>query len=394
MLCENTCSGFFYFSMAKKLTQEEFIEKAKEKHGNKYDYSKTKYVNARTPVTIICPIHGEFTQSACTHLLGHGCDKCGREKTIMSRKNNTEAFIEQLKEKFGDGYDYSEVVYIDQYTPVVITCKKHNYTFHGAPKELKERKTLCPKCSQNYSPTTDEFIERAKSVHGDKYDYSKTKYEKNNKEVCIICPEHGEFWQTPANHVNQKHGCKECGLIKMGKSHNKTTEQFIEKARLVHGDLYDYSNTVYTKRENNVNIICKIHGPFTQTAGNHLCGGGCKECLNSHLEEKIRVLLQNNKIKYEYEKRFEWLKNVGPMTIDFYLPEYNIAIECQGEQHYRPVKYFGGPGELVKDMKRDKVKEKLLLEHEITPIYFSAEKYRDDALTEVEEVLNKILEKK
>ena len=95
-----------------------------------------------------------------------------------------------------------------------------------------------------------------------------------------------------------------------------------------------------------------------------------------------------------HEKRFEWLKNVGPMTIDFYLPEYNIAIECQGEQHYRPVKYFGGPGELVKDMKRDKVKEKLLLEHEITPIYFSAEKYRDDALTEVEEVLNKILEKK
>ena len=379
--------------MAKKLTQEEFIKRAKEKHGDKYDYSKAKYVNARTPVTIICPTHGEFTQSACTHLSGHGCEKCGRDKTTISRKNNTEAFIEQLKEKFGDEYDYSKVVYNVQNTPVSITCKKHNYIFHGTPKNLKNKKTLCPKCSQNYSPTTDEFIERAKSVHGDKYDYSKVVYEKNDKEVCIICPEHGEFWQTPAQHINLKHGCKKCGLIKMGKSHNKTTEQFIEKAKQVHGDLYDYSETVYTKRGNDITIICKTHGPFTQKAGNHLCGAGCKECLNSRLEEKIRVLLQNNQIKYEYEKGFEWLKNVGPMTIDFYLPEYNIAIECQGEQHYRPVKYLGGPGELVKDMKRDEIKEKLLIEHGITPIYFAADKYRPDVLTETKDVLEKILKK-
>lgn len=380
--------------MAKKLTQEEFIEKAKAKHGNKYDYSKAKYVNARTPVTIICPIHGEFTQSACTHLSGHGCDKCGRDKTTISRKNNTEAFIEQLKEKFGDEYDYSKVVYNDQYTPITITCKKHNYEFSKTPKELRKNKTPCPKCAQCYSPTTEEFIQRAREVHGNKYDYSKVIYEKNNKEVCIICPEHGEFWQTPANHTNQKHGCKKCGLIKMGKSHNKTTEQFIEKAKQVHGDLYDYSETVYTKRGNDITIICKTHGPFTQKAGNHLCGAGCKECLNSRLEEKIRVLLQNNQIKYEYEKGFEWLKNVGPMTIDFYLPEYNIAIECQGEQHYRPVKYFGGPGELVKDMKRDEIKEKLLIEHGITPIYFANEKYRNDVLIEPEDVLDRILKKR
>ena len=284
--------------MAKSLTQEEFIEKAREKHGDKYDYSKVVYVNARKPVIITCPKHGDFEQLAHVHLLGHGCKECGREKTKAARRNNTESFAKQLKEKFGEDYDYSKVVYVGQYTPVTITCKKHNYEFSKTPKELRKNKTPCPKCAQCYSPTTEEFIQRAMEVHGNKYDYSKVIYEKNNKEVCIICPEHGEFWQTPANHTNQKHGCKKCGLIKMGKSHNKTTEQFIEKARQIHGDLYDYSETVYTKRGNDVTIICKTHGPFTQKAGNHLCGAGGKECLNSHLEEKIRVLLENNQIEY------------------------------------------------------------------------------------------------
>lgn len=312
---------------------------------------------------------------------------------MAKKAKTTETFVKELEERYGDIYDYSKVVYISKNVPVIVICKKHNYEFPKKPKDLLRMKTPCPKCSKSHHPTTEEFIEKAKSVHGDKYDYSKVAYEKNDKEVCIICPEHGEFWQTPAQHINLKHGCKKCGLIKMGKSHNKTTEQFIEKAKQVHGDLYDYSETVYTKRENDVTIICKTHGPFTQKAGNHLCGAGCKECLNSRLEEKIRVLLQDNQIKYEYEKGFEWLKNVGPMTIDFYLPEYNIAIECQGEQHYRPVKYFGGPGELVKDMKRDEVKEKLLIEHGITPIYFAADKYRPDVLTETKDVLNKILKK-
>lgn len=312
---------------------------------------------------------------------------------MAKKSKTTETFVKELEERYGDIYDYSKVVYINKNAPVIVICKKHNYEFPKKPKDLLRMKVPCPKCSKSHQPTTEEFIEKAKSVHGDRYDYSKVVYEKNDKEVCIICPEHGEFWQTPAQHINLKHGCKKCGLIKMGKSHNKTTEQFIEKAKQVHGDLYDYSETVYTKRGNDITIICKTHGPFTQKAGNHLCGAGCKECLNSRLEEKIRVLLQNNQIEYEYEKGFEWLKNIGPMTIDFYLPEYNIAIECQGEQHYRPVKYFGGPEELVKDMKRDEVKEALLLEHGITPIYFANEKYRNDVLIEPEDVLDRILKK-
>lgn len=384
----------FLYEMAKQLTQEEFIEKAKAKHGDKYDYSKVRYVDARSTVIITCPKHGDFEQLAHVHLAGHGCNECGHEKSKKSRLSTTEVFIKKMKEKFGDKYDYSQVVYINQFTPVTLICKKHDYEFSKTPKALiRCEGEACPKCSKNYSPETEEFIKRARLIHGDKYDYSKTVYEKNNKEVCIVCPEHGEFWQTPANHVNLKHGCKKCGILKMGKSHNKTTEQFIEKAKKVHGDLYDYSDTVYTKRSNDVTIICKIHGPFTQKAGNHLCGAGCKECLNSHLEEKIRLLLQNNEIEYEYEKGFEWLKNIGPMTIDFYLPKYNIAIECQGEQHYRPVKYFGGPGELAKDIKRDEVKEKLLIEHGITPIYFAADKYRSDVLTQEKDVLEKILKK-
>ena len=78
LLCENTCGGFYFIVMSKKITQEEFIEKARLIHGNKYDYSKIVYINARTKVCIICPIHGEFWQTPHSHLNNHGCPACGK----------------------------------------------------------------------------------------------------------------------------------------------------------------------------------------------------------------------------------------------------------------------------------------------------------------------------
>lgn len=119
--------------------------------------------------------------------------------------------------------------------------------------------------------TTEEFVKRARVVHGDKYDYSKTNYMGALKNVCIICPEHGEFWQTPSNHL-RGNGCPKCGIESARKSKTSTIEDFVNKAREVHGDKYDYSKVEYADAHKNVCIICPKHGEFLQTPANHLSG--------------------------------------------------------------------------------------------------------------------------
>ena len=176
----------------RRLTTEEFIKKAKEIHGDKYDYSKVNYIDVQTKVCIICPIHGEFWVKPNTHLNG---------------KN-------------------------------------------------------CLKCSHNYRPTTEEWIARCVKRHGDRYDYSKVEYKRGSDKVCIICPEHGEFYPLPTNYRKGVSGCPKCNDIRKHKQFAKTTEQFIEDARKIHGDCYDYSKVDYYNKSGKVEIICPEHGSF------------------------------------------------------------------------------------------------------------------------------------
>ena len=120
--------------------------------------------------------------------------------------------------------------------------------------------------------TNEQFIEKAKNVHGNKYDYSKVDYKGNDIKVCIICPIHGEFWQTPRNHIKGSE-CPKC----VGK-YRYTTEEWIEEAKKVHGDKYDYSNVIYKGAFEKVCIICKEHGEFWPQPSNHLRGIRCPLC--------------------------------------------------------------------------------------------------------------------
>lgn len=122
--------------------------------------------------------------------------------------------------------------------------------------------------------TTSEFISQAQVVHGNQYDYSKVTYVNSNTKVCIICPIHGEFLQTPDAHIRGQH-CPKC----MGK--DVTTGSFVGKARLKHGNKYDYSKVRYTNNSTKVCIICPEHGEFWQTPANHLRGSGCPECAHN-----------------------------------------------------------------------------------------------------------------
>ena len=361
----------------KKLTTEEFIRKTIEVHGKKYDYSKVEYKGTHTKVCIICPKHGEFWQTPDNHLHGQNCPLCANKN--IKKDNNK--FIIEAEKIHGKKYDYSKVEYKGTHTKVCIICPKHGEFWQTPRKHLEGNG--CPKCCGR-GKTTEEFIKKAREVHGDKYDYSKVKYVNIRTKVCIICPIHGEFWQTPPSHITLKNNCPKCSH----QSYKHTKETFIENAVNVHGDKYDYSKVEYINNRTKICIICPKHGEFWQSPNSHLQGRGCPKCNESHLETEMDLLLKNIGIEYEREKTFFWLKNndENNLKLDFYLPKYNIAIECQGLQHYIVAENMGGYDGLKRRKENDKCKKKLCVEHGIHILYYGEKekiKNKNDFLNEI-----------
>ena len=148
--------------MARRLTTEEFKEKARDVHGDRYDYSKVEYVNAVTKVCIVCPVHGEFWQIPASHLKGIGCKKCGIEHRSDARRLSKEEFISKAKETHGDRYDYSQAEYVNSKTDVCIVCQEHGEFWQTPANHLSGNG--CPKCSGTEKLTAEEFIERSRDV--------------------------------------------------------------------------------------------------------------------------------------------------------------------------------------------------------------------------------------
>jgi len=264
--------------MPKKITTEEFIIKAKKVHDiDWYIYSKTIYINARIPIIIICPDHGEFTPTPDNFInKKSGCPKCGHIKTSKKQTSNSLTFILKAQEvHVRDWYDYSKTIYTNAKIPIIIICPLHG-EFYQTPDQHINRKSGCSKCSGTYIQSKDEFIIKAREVHGYWYGYSLVDYKTNNLDkVIITCPLHGEFLQLPYTHVNQKCGCPKCSG-----TYNPTTEEFIIKAKKVHGsDWYVYSKTIYVNAKTPIIIICPDHGEFTLTPDLHInrCIG-CSKC--------------------------------------------------------------------------------------------------------------------
>jgi hypothetical protein len=255
------------------MTKEQFIERAREVHGDTYDYSKVEYVNTHTPVTITCESHGDFPQSPAMHQSGQGCNACGIESAKRKMSMTQEQFIERSKEVHGDTYGYSKVEYVNSHIPVTITCRTHGDFTQRPFKHLLSQG--CPTCAGNLRRNTEEFIERAREVHGDTYDYSKVEYVNSHTPVTITCRTHGDFTSTPGNHLSGT-GCGTCGG-----SERLNTEAFIERAKEVHGDTYDYSKVEYVNNNKKVLIICSEHGVFLQGPASHWAGSGCPSCASS-----------------------------------------------------------------------------------------------------------------
>lgn len=126
--------------------------------------------------------------------------------------------------------------------------------------------------------TTAEFIDRAVSVHGDRFDYSLVEYVGRDKPVLIVCRVHGVFKQAPSGHIAGKNGCKFCRDAERLSGLMDKTPEFVLKASAVHGGRYDYSVSVFCGIKRKVEIRCPQHGSFFQKAEHHLNGVGCPKC--------------------------------------------------------------------------------------------------------------------
>lgn len=325
--------------MVKKMSTDEFIRRARIVHGDKYDYSKSDCENRdnKGRVCIICHKldgdgneHGEFWQRPNSHIRGDGCRKCSNENTsrINSRKQSKtrEEFITDANNVHHGKYSYDKTIYVNSHTKITITCPIHG-DFTQTPTNHLQGKG-CPKCA-NKEVTRDEFVEKAKLVHGDFYDYSKTNYTNNNTSVIITCPIHGDFEQKPKYHLQGK-GCNLCGLTRQVEKRCGTSEEFISRAKLIHGETYDYSNVNYVNSHTLVEILCRKHGPFKQIPYVHLYGCGCRICgkSSSNPENEIydyiiglidtcEVVRNNRKLLDGHE-------------IDIYIPSLKIGFEYDG----------------------------------------------------------------
>lgn len=299
-----------------------------------------------------------------------------------------EQFIEKANLIHNFKYDYTKVIYKDYATKVCIICPEHGEFWQTPGNHLKG--VGCPECGKiksgaKHRTSQENFINKAKKIHGDRYDYTKVKYNGSHSKVCIICPEHGEFWQTPAVHL-AGYGCAKCS-----NAYKPTTEEWVAKAKVVHEEAYDYSKVEYKTAKDRVCIICPKHGEFWQLPTNHMAGQGCPKCRKSGMEKEMRYFLTENGIRFEEQKTFDWLINKEPMHLDFFLPDYNVGIECQGEQHFKPIEFWGGKEKFDYTVSNDKLKNELCVKNGITIKYYSKVKF-ENYLYEVFYDKNKLVE--
>lgn len=197
----------------------------------------------------------------------------------MGRKTiTTNEFIQQSKLLYGDRFDYSKTIFKGTSNKVILICPTHGEVEQLASTHLRGRGNGCSYCSNKLQLTTEQFIEKAREKHGDKYDYSLVDYKNGRTKVKIICPKHDIFEQIAANHINSSQGCLKCGGCS-----KHTIESIKNKLNAVHNSFYDYSLIkIYKNNKEKIDIICPKHGVFSQVINSHMNGHGCPSCKNEN----------------------------------------------------------------------------------------------------------------
>jgi Zn finger protein HypA/HybF involved in hydrogenase expression len=290
-----------------------FISKVIERYGSdNIDFSLCSYITAREPVTLICKVHNCTFSIVPDKVLSkrngeYVCPKCSKEhsRDIFKEKASLN-FLNKARAKFGDKFDYSLVDYINAKTPVKIRCTEHLEIFEVMP-DTHTRSTSrggCPVChkeamGQYHRLSLVDFIDRAKRIHGEHYDYSEIIEFKNaHTKVPIICNKgHGIFLQTVSNHIYNKFGCPTCGNEVTGEKRKLPQDEFISRSKTLYGERFDYNSVVYDGYYKPVKIYCKEHDNlFEQQPANHLQGVGCKYCIDKGYSRDKSGYLYINKI--------------------------------------------------------------------------------------------------
>lgn len=293
----------------------------------------------------------------------------------MAKRKSLEEFLNEAK-KMRPEYDFSLVTeYKNNNTKIPVICHKKDFAGreHGVfmitPGNLLKGRG-CNKCNGKGFTNEDRKL-FCSILHNNKYDYSKSDFSSVTKETTVTCKKHGDFITCYDNHFNSKIGCKYCSCPV------RDTESFKKEATMLHDGFYGYRKSEYIDSHTKVVITCPVHGDFEQTPNAHLRGEGCPLCKKkSILEDKVEKLLNDNSIKYIKDKRAKWLiTDVGGHShLDFFIPELNLAIECQGKQH------FGEGGwnnkyDFENTIKIDKWKKKQCNLKNINIIYFAEKKF-------------------
>jgi hypothetical protein len=297
-----------------KLTKEMFINRASHIHNNKYDYSLIEYINGSTKIKIKCKEHGIFEQTPQNHLQGQNCPRCSGKLVLK------EDFINRAINKHCNNYDYSNIEFINMMTPIKIICKKHGL-FEQIPKYHLDSNG-CYRCS-GLTRNTEDFIDNSKLIHGELYDYSKTHYESARKKVIIICKKHGEFKQSPNDHLS-KNGCTKCAKIGFSLICIKWLNEISEKENIniQHADNIGEKQIILNGKKYKLDGYCEQTNTIYEFYGDLWHGNPSKfkkDDINPVNKETYGKLYDNT-IKRETE-----LKNAGFNVITIWESDYKIT---------------------------------------------------------------------
>ena len=321
----------------------------------------------------------------------------------MYRKVTTESYKEAIKKRYNGLYELLDK-YQGSFVELRFNCLKHGI-FKRTPKQMNNNVT-CPLCTKEreearykaMTKTTEQFIKEAMEVHKGRFIYDEnTVYVNNETDIIITCPIHGQFKQKPAYHLRGG-GCKKCNFKVT------STETFIEEANKVHKGKYIYTKSIYVDSKTPICIICPKHGEFWQIPTEHIRGYGCQKCHQSKLECTVKEFLTNNNMAFE-EQTHKF--GLGYQSLDFYLLDYNIAIECQGIQHFKNHPFFfKDENSFLTALERDIHKFNKCKEQGVRILYFTKKEWllediyvnplfqgiynKDDVFTDLNELFKQI----
>lgn len=358
--------------MAKpRMTTDQFIERARERYGDRFAYDRCAYKNMKTHVCITCPEHGDVMVHPESFLVKvrHGCPKCGMRHAKKPPQYTTESLIAKYRAIWGEEFDYSEVVYEAWEEKVKIRHREcgrvmwqvpGSHFRHGClPCSAKRRGALMRLKSKR------RFLQRARAIHGQKYEYDVDRFSSMKAHIEVKCLKHKTtFCCSPNNHLHPTAptGCPACAMEERRSALSMGVSEFAAKAQAVHGDFYGYDLVEYTNNKGLVAIRCPEHGVFMQSPDSHLRKSGCPLCTGSRMERRIAQALTRWRVDHRPQHSFPDCRRLKPLPFDFAIlsPDSGVCgvIEHHGDQHFQVVEYFGGEEAFSERQENDATKSR------------------------------------